>query len=180
MIYTTKDLLKNGETQYSIRNKVSKGDLFLLEHGLYSDKQKPYVDEHYICAKYPHTILTGLSAFYHYDLTDFVPDKIYIVSKQHSFPIRRSDVVQTYQNKSFVSIGAKKVESGNGYIRIYDLERTLIELIRLKEKYSPELYYDVLNSFRKIKDNLDYYKINKYAKSFKNGDAIIKKIKEVL
>ena len=65
-------------------------------------------------------------------------------------------------------------------ITIYDLERMLIETIRLKEKLSPELYYEVVDSFRKNKSKLDFYKINQYAKSFKNGEALLQRIKEVI
>ena len=180
MIYSAKELFKNGETQYSIRNKISKGDLFCLEHGLYSSDPEPFIDEEYICKKYPQTILTGLSAFYIYGLTDVIPNKFHLVSEQHSFPIRRNDVAQSYQDSSFFSVGKKKMRYGESYIAIYDLERMLIELIRLREKYPPELYYEVINSFRKIKDKLDFYKINKYLEKFKNGESLQKKIKEAI
>ena len=180
MIYTAKELLKKGDTQYSIRNKISRGKLFLLEHGLYSDEKNPYVDEVYICKKYPNAILTGLSAFYIYGLTDHIPDRFYLSTEQHSFPIRREDVSQSYQDSSFFSIGKSKTKYEDGVIVVYDLERTLIELVRLKEKYPPELYYEVLNSFRKIKNELDFYKINKYLKHFNNGEALSQKIKEVI
>ena len=36
MIYTTKELLDIGETEYSIRNKLKNGSLNLVERGLYS------------------------------------------------------------------------------------------------------------------------------------------------
>ena len=66
MIYTKKELLQKGETDYSIRCKVQTKHLFVIEHGVYSDKPKAFVDEIYICKKYPNAILTGLSAFYIY------------------------------------------------------------------------------------------------------------------
>ena len=180
MIYTAKELVKKGDTQYSIRNKVSSGKLFLLEHGLYSDEENPYVDETYISKKYPNAILTGLSAFYFYGLTDHIPDKFYLSTEQHSFPIRRDDVSQSYQDSSFFAVGKTKMKYEGGTIVIYDLERMLIELLRLKEKYPPELYYEVLNSLRKNKDRLDFYKINKYLKRFNNGGSLSKKITELI
>ena len=69
---------------------------------------------------------------------------------------------------------------GRGNINIYDLERLLIELIRLKEKYPSELYYEVINNFRRIKDKIDFYKVNQYAKHFRNSEILIKKIKEAI
>ena len=180
MIYTAKELRLLGESQYSVKNKLAEGKIFFVEHGLYSDEPNPYNDETFICKKYPKAVLTGLSAFYIYELTDYIPDKFYMATEQHSYPFRRKDVVQTYQDASFFSVGVTSMKYGNGYINIYDLERTLIELIRLKEKYPAELYYEVLSSFRKIKNKLDFYKIVNYSKNFKNGESILQKIKEVI
>lgn len=180
MIYSTKDLLKKGETEYSIRGKVIDSSLFLIERGIYSDKEKPLINEAYISIKYPNAIFTSLSAFYIYNLTDQIPEYFYIATEQHSFPIRRKDISQSYQDKTFFSIGKTTIEYDGEQIIIYDLERLLIELIRLKEKYSPELYYEVVSSFRKIKSKLDFYKINEYAKAFKNGNSLLQKIKDVI
>ena len=180
MIYTTKELLNGGETEYSIRNKVSDGFLFPVEHGLYSDSKDYFIDEVYICKKYPYAVLTNLSAFYVYDLTDVVPDKFYLATEQHSFPIRREDVVQSYQDHAFFYIGIVTIKYNDGVVNVYSLERLLIELIRLKEKFAPELFYEVLNSFRKIKNKLDFYKINEYVKFFKNSEILLQKIKEVI
>ena len=180
MIYSADDLLKQGETEYSIRNRLSNKTLFQIERGFYSDKPNPYIDEAYISKKYSNAVLTGLTAFSVYDLTDHIPDRFYLATEQHSFPIRRKDVSQSYQDSSFFHVGITNIDYADGVINIYDLERLLIELIRLKEKYPAELYYEVLNSFRKIKDKLDFYKINKYTKHFKNGETLLQKIKEVI
>lgn len=181
MIYTTKELLQSGETEYSVRNKISNGLLFMVERGLYSDNSNFVIDEIFISKKYPFAILTGITAFYIYNLTDYVPEHFYLATEQHSFPIKRKDVKQSYQDPAFFKIGLIEMQIDNGgAIRIYDLERILIELIRLKEKYPKELYYEVLNSFRKIKDKIDFYKINQYLKSFSNGENILLKIKEVI
>ncbi len=180
MIYKAQELLTLGESEYSIRNKVSSGKLFLVDRGIYSDKNHNYVNEAFICKKYKKAILTGLSAFYIYGLTDYIPDKFYLATKQHSFPIRKDNVSQIYQDKSFFEVGKKTMEYDGGIINIYDMERLLIELVRLKSKYPAELYYEVLSSFRKNKDKLDFYKINEYSKKFKNNDSLLRKIKEIL
>ena len=130
MIYTAKELFKKGETEYSIKIKVEKKQLFLIERGIYSDEPDPYIDEAYISKKYPNAILTGLSAFSFYNLSDHIPNKFHLATEQHSFPIRRNDVIQSYQDSSYFFVG-KSVKPFNGYeIVIYDLERMLIELIK--------------------------------------------------
>lgn len=179
MILSTKELLDRGETEYSIRILLKEGSLFQIERGFYStDPNDALNDEVYISKKYPFTIITGLSAFFIYGLTDYIPDCFYLATEQHSFPIRRYDVKQSYQDESFFEVGVIYKQLDNGVIRTYDLERLLIELFRLKEKYPREVYYDVLSSFRKRKDQIDFYKVNQYLKSFSNGQSILLKIKE--
>lgn len=181
MIYTTKELLDLGETEYSIRNRIKDGTLHLIERGLYSTElNDSYISEALVSKKYPFAIITGLSAFFIYGLTDYIPDYIYVATEQHSFPIRRSDIKQSYQDKSFINVGVTTKELDEGTIKIYDLERTLIELFRLKEKYPKEIYYEVVNSFRKIKDRIDFYKLNQYLKCFTNRESLLKKIKEMI
>ena len=180
MIYTTKELLSRGETQYSIRCKLSRGELFLVECGLYSDNDSPFFTETCIFKKYPHAILTGISAFVFYDLTDFVPDKYYVATLQHSFPIRRKEVSQSYQEDPYFEAGSIVVESDSGPVRIYDLERTLIELFRMSDKYPNELYIEVLRNFRERKDEIDFYKLNQYLTLFRNGTHLAKRIREAI
>ena len=178
MIFTTKELIKKGESKYSIRTKVSNGTLYLVERGIYSDDPLFEIDEVYASKKYPEAILTGLSAFYLYDLTDQIPDNFYFATQQHSFPIRKDGFVQSYQDESFFRVGAVVKKIGSGDVVTYDLERMLIELFRLKEKYPKDLYFEVLESFRKIKSELDFYKINCYLKCFSNGRTLLARIKE--
>ena len=47
-------------------------------------------------------------------------------------------VNQGYMQNSLIKIGVKKVKTDFGYIKIFDLERMLIELFRLKTKFSYE------------------------------------------
>lgn len=180
MIYTTKELLNSGETKYSIKKKLISKELKLIERGMYSSGDDVFIDEFFLLKKYPKAILTGISAFSFYNLTDAIPDNVCLSTEQHSFPLRNKLVEQSYQDSKFFSIGASLVEYDGGMIRIYDLERMLIELIRLRSKYSPELYFEVLNSFRKLKDKLDINKLMSYLNYFPNGDSIIHKIREVL
>ena len=181
MIYTTKELLEKGETEYSIRKRLKSGSLFLIERGCYHDGNGvTFRNEILISKKYPSAILTGLSAFYIYGLTDFIPEYFYLATAQHSFPIRRSDIKQSYQDPSYLEVGVSIKHLDEGDVRTYDLERLLIELFRLKEKYPKEIYYEVINSFRKIKDKIDYYKVNQYLKSFSSSNHLLLKIKEII
>lgn len=181
MIYTTKELLEKGETEYSIRNRVKDKTLFLIERGYYSDQlSSTYKDEVLISKKYPSAILTGPSAFFIYGLTDYIPEHYYLATAQHSFPIRKDHVKQSYQDQSFLNVGVVEKQIDGGVVKTYNLERLLIELFRLKEKYPKEMYYEVINSFRKIKDKIDFFKVNEYLKSFSYSEGLSQRIKEAM
>ena len=180
MIFTTKELLSRGDTEYSIRKKVASGELHLVERGVYSDESSLFIDEVFLAKKYPNAVLTFLSAYYLHDLTDSVPDSFFLATEQHSFPIRRKDVRQSYQDPSFFSVGISRMEVEGGSVRIYDLERMLLETIRLRERMPADLYYEVMDSFRRRKGDLDFHRIAEYAKHFKNGDSLLHRIKSSL
>ena len=181
MIYTTKELLDLGKTEYAIRKQLKDGSLHLIERGIYSsDSINGFNSEVSISKKYPFAIITGLSAFYIYGLTDYIPDYYYLATEQHSFPIRRNDIKQSYQDKSFFKVGMIDKRLDEGVVKTYDLERLLIELFRLKEKYPREIFYEVLSSFRRIKNQIDFYKVNQYLKYFSNGRSLLLKIKEAI
>jgi len=180
MIYTTDELLKSGETEYSIRRKIACGFLFKISNGFYTDEKEYVIDEEYISKRYPLAIFTGFSAFYMRDLTDGIPPFFYLATAQKTFPIRRNDVKQSYQSSTIVEIGATTIKWNGTEIRTYDLERLLIELIRLRKKYPSDLYFEVLNSFRDKKDELDFSIVQEYLPHFDGGANILLRIKEVI
>lgn len=82
--------------------------------------------------------------------------------------------------KDFLKIGLAKCKIEEAELFIYDKERLLIELVRYKTKLSYELYKEVINNYRKIKNELDFMKVYKYAQVF-NSSYIMQTIeKEVM
>src|SRR5574344_918431 len=110
MIYTTNELLKKGETEYSIRMMLKNDILFKISNGFFTNEKDFVIDEEYISIKYPSAIFTGFSAFYMYDLTDGIPSFFYLATVQNAFPIRRDDVKQYYQNEKTINIGVTTIK----------------------------------------------------------------------
>lgn len=82
--------------------------------------------------------------------------------------------------KDFLKVGLTKCKIEETELFIYDKERLLIELVRYKTKLPYELYKKVINSYRKIKNELDFMKVYKYAHVF-NSPYIMQTIeKEVM
>lgn len=174
MVYYYKELLENGFNRYQIEKKVSNGELFKIEKGIYSDEKFPS-ELSVITKKYPKAIITLNSAFFYYGLTDKIPNYYYLATDKKSRSIKNDSVKQIFTKKELLSIGLTKMTIEDVDVNIYDKERMLIELIRYKSKLPYELYKDVINNYRRIKDKLNFIKIYKYAQNF-NNSYIIKTI----
>ena len=174
MLFYYKELLEKGFNRYQIEKKTKNRELFKVSKGIYSDEEYPS-DLAIIMKKYPKSILTLNSAFFYYDLTDKIPEYYYLATEKKAHIINEDSVKQIFTTKNFFDIGLTKMKIEDTEVNIYDKERMLIELIRYKTKLSYELYKEVLNSYRKIKEEINFIKVYKYAKSF-NNSYIIKTI----
>lgn len=179
MLYYFNELLENGLSKYQVEKKVKNKELYKIARGIYSDEELPN-DLSVIVKKYPNVVLTLNSAFYYYDLTDKIPEYYYLATDIKSYIIKDSSVKQFFMKKDFLKIGLTKCKIEEAEVYIYDRERLLIELIRYKTKLPYELYKEVINNYRKIKNELDFMKVYKYTQIF-NSPHIIQTIeKEVL
>ena len=168
MLFYYKELLEKGFSRYQIEKKTKIKELFKVSKGIYSDDEYPS-ELAIIMKKYPKSILTLNSAFFYYDLTDKIPEYYYLATEKKSHIINDDLVKQIFTTKKFFDIGLTQMKIEDTKVNIYDKERMLIELIRYKTKIPYELYKEVLNNYRKIKENIDFIKVYKYAKSFKNS-----------
>ncbi|NLJ64189.1 MAG: hypothetical protein GX337_02205 [Christensenellaceae bacterium] len=162
MLMTRAECLKRYGSDYYIQQKINAGILYRIERGIFS--VEPHVPElAVITLKYPKAIVTMLSAFYHYGLTDVIPDVYDLATDRDAAKISDSRVRQFFMPKSFFLNGVT-IEGMRGYsFRIYNRERMLIELLRYKSKLPFDLYKEILLNYRKIMQQLDIQKIQDYA-----------------
>lgn len=168
MIYYYKELLESGLKRYQIEKKVTTKELYKIEKGIYSDEKFPS-ELDIIKKKYPKAILTLNSAFFYYELTDKIPDYYYLATDRKARNIQSKSVKQIFTKKELLDIGLTKIWIENTEVNIYDKERMLIELIRYKSKLPYELYKEVLNNYRKIKEEINFIKLYKYSQNFNNS-----------
>ena len=168
MVYYYKELLENGLNRYQIEKKVANKELYKIEKGIYSNEEFPS-ELAITTKKYPKAILTLNSAFFYHELTDKIPDYYYLATDKKARNIENQSIKQIFTKKELLDIGLTKMKIEDTEVNIYDKERMLIELIRYKSKLPYELYKEVLNNYRKIKDKLNFIKLYKYAKNFNNS-----------
>ena len=167
MIYTGKEILRKYGTRYNLAKALKNKEIFKLDRGIYSDKD--LVSSMVVVSKkYPGAIITMDSAFYYYDLTDVIPTKTYVATNSKSNVITNEKIVQTWVPKEKLNIGKDEIIIDGEKVRIYNKERLLVELIRRRNQIPFDYYKEIISNYRKIVDDLDMHKIEKYLSLYKN------------
>ncbi len=179
MIYTYQELKNKYRTGYSIKKSIEKGEIYKIEKGLYSNKK--YVNPIALYSKkYPKAIVTMDSAFYFYNMTDVIPQKVYLATDSHSRKIDNQNIIQLFVDKKILDEGKSVEKIDDENVNIYDRERLLVELIRKRNQIPFDYYKELISNYRAYSDKLDMYKIEKYISLYKNesnlSDALLREV----
>ncbi len=179
MIYTYQELKNKYNTAYKIKKAIEKNEIYKIEKGLYSNKK--YVNPIILYSKkYPNAIITMDSAFYFYDLTDVIPQKVYLATDSHSRKIENDNIIQLFVDGKILNEGKNTEKIDDEYANIYDKERLLVELIRKRNQIPFDYYKELISNYRECSDKLDMYKIEKYIALYKNeanlSDALLREV----
>ncbi len=177
-ILTTKIVDENNIHRQYLKNLVDEGYLIKVSRGLYITPDKD-INEFYIMGQqYKSGIFSHNTALYFYNLTDRTPFEL-----DMTFPsnVRVSNDMLNphYINLEKLAIGltTKTLEDGTT-IRIYNMERTICDIIRDRNKIDTQILNTALKEYMKKTDkNLNL--LYEYAKVFKIS-KILKMYMEVL
>ncbi len=148
------------------------------ERGVYVKKGKSLNEFFLLQQKYKTGIYSHNTALYFYHLTDRTPLK-YDLTFQSNIRVNNEVINPHYIKKDYFEIGktALKIQDGTSII-LYDLERTIIDLLRNRNKIDIQIFNMAMNEYIKRKDK-NLVKLSKYAKIFKQ-ENVLKKYMEVL
>lgn len=172
MLFTYQECIKKYGNDYLIKKALLKKELFQIEKGLYSDKQYNSENE-IVMRKYPETVYTGKSAFYYHGLSDVIPDYHYVATKRSATRIKDKSIKQIFITNEVFDMGIETMIYQDVKIRIYDIERLLVELIRFKSKESMDYYKEIIASYREKIYEMDFEKMEGYASKFKSYKRIM-------
>ena len=108
------------------------------------------------------------SAFYYYNLTDVIPQKVYLATNRNSNKINDENIVQIFMSKDILDKGKIEIDINGNKVNIYNRERLLIELIRKRASIPFDYYKEIIENYRKISNELEMYKIEEYLALYKN------------
>jgi len=167
MIYLYKELEKKGYSDYQIKKLVSEKKLFMFQKGAYSTtKEYNYLE--YISKKHPNTIFTLETACFCYGLIKKNKSLYKVSTKQKDRKILDEKIKQIFMSDNLYEVGMKNVTYMGFNIRIYDLERLLVEIVRNKTNIEFDTYKEIINGYKKISKLLNRNKIEEYISNFKD------------
>lgn len=180
MLMTTAECLSLYGSFYRMAQAVRRGELHKIEHGVYSDGKRHSAVE-ILLHKYPCAVVTMLSAYHYYGLSDNTPNKVHLAVERDGTKITDANVVEYFVPRGTGRIGVIDMERHGATLRIFDKERLLIETVRMRTKMPLDLYREVVGNYRKEADALYPAKIEDYLDSFPKRNVIFDVIKrEVL
>ncbi len=164
--------------RYDLRTKVAKGDVVRIMHGLYA-KPDTYVNEFWLMGeKYKNGIYSHNTALYFHGMTDRTPLRLDMTFPSNN-RVKNELLNVHYIKRDNHKLGMTKMTIEEGYtIRIYNIERTICDVIRDRNKIDPQIFNTAIKEYLKRKDK-NLKRLYEYAKVFKI-DKILEKYMEVL
>lgn len=157
------DLINCGLNQRQINKLMHNGIIEKVGRGIYNHKNY-LVDMLLVYQMDNSKLIYSLeTAAYLHSLTDRFP-RIYSVTTESGYHLRKtSDLKVNYVKSSLFSLGvvSHKDELGN-FVKVYDMERTICDFIKNKDKIEQQVYIEVIQNYFKRKVNLN--KLSRYAK----------------
>ncbi len=177
MIFTYNELLLKYKSAYQIEKAVEVGKIYKIEKGLYSDIPGVHYLE-VVMKKYPYGVFTSYSAYYYHNLTDVIPNTMYLATSRNGTTITSEKIKQIRMKDELYNLGKTQIDYEGIKINIYDKERMLINLARNKNQIGYDLYKEIISNYRKLANSLDTQKIEEYLQYFVNGDKIFEIIQD--
>lgn len=183
LILSIEELRAKGFTLYKINQLVDMGVLKKLNKKYYENTNftGEESDYYYAYAYVPNGVVCLLSAAVYYNLTTYIPSTVDVAIKRKARVSTLPDWPEVrlyYYTDERFELGVTEVDDGKNRFRIYDIEKTVVDIVFYREKVGIEETKEILVNYLRRKDrNLN--RLIRYAEMMKCDD-VMKKYLEVL
>ena len=161
------DLLSAGFSYYKINKLVAEGKLIKLNNKMYENTaySGEVSDFSVVSAYAPKGILCMMTAVRYYALTTYLPDSVDIAIERNmkisTMPEWPSINIWYFPEKRY-STGIVRIADAAGEYRIYDIEKTVIDILYYRNKVGIEETKEVLRNYLARPDR-DLIRLRRYA-----------------
>ncbi|MBQ9031901.1 MAG: hypothetical protein IJ106_10695 [Parasporobacterium sp.] len=183
IIISMKELRDRGYSQYMVSKLVDEGKLIKLNKSYYENTgyQGEESDFYYVEAYAPRGVICLMSAAVYYNLTTFIPDAVEIAiprkAKVSTIPKWPPMKVHYFTDERY-ALGLVTVQEGNNLFRIYDIEKTVVDIVFYRERVGIEEIKEILHNYLR-RQNRELDRLYAYAKKL-HCEKILRTYLEVL
>jgi len=175
-IYQTDELKAAGLSYYKINKLVHEGKLNKLNKSHYEnmDYDGEENDFYYVIAYTRAGIVCLLSAAVYYGLTNYRPDSIDVAipKKKNITTLPERPVLSLYYFDDYrYNLGINLIEEGENQFQIYDIEKTVIDIIYYRNKIGIDETKEILTNYLS-KPNRNINQLIRYSKQLKCYDVL--------
>ena len=181
-IITTSEVEDLGINSRILTRMIERGIIERVARGIYISVdtiEDTYFTAQAICKK---GIFSHETALYFHDLCDRTPIKFQLTvpTNYNNILIKNKNYQFFYLKDELYEIGITEMKTPYGNkVKVYDLERTICDIIRNKKKIEIALFTDAMKRYAERKDR-DSIKLHKYAKIFNIEDELRKYLEVLL
>ncbi|HOE91657.1 MAG TPA: type IV toxin-antitoxin system AbiEi family antitoxin domain-containing protein [Candidatus Cloacimonadota bacterium] len=161
---------------------VEEGKLERVKRGVYVATDSIQDEMYFMQAKYTKLIYSHETALYLHGLSDRTPFE-YSASVPSGYKVVDSVAERFkvyYIKKELHVLGIETLKSSHGNpIKVYNIERTICDLIRSRNRIDIQILNEALKRFVKLK-SIDYSKLMAYAKEMRIDSILIKYLEVLL
>lgn len=178
---TTKEVVANGINKTFLTNMVKNGTLVRISRGYYGLPN--YIEDDYykIASKSKNARFSMATALYLHNLSDRTP-LVYNITLPFGYSgvlQKEKKVILNFVKRELLDLGVIEMTSPFGMkIKVYDIERTICDIIKNKNKIDAEIFSKALKDYAKSK-NKNLSKLTKYARAM-NIEKKVSEYMEVL
>ena len=174
--FSIQELEKRGLSQYKIRKLVTEGRLIKLNKSTYENPD--YIGEdsdfYYAGVYAPSGVICLMSAAAYYDLTTYIPDAVDVAiprkARISTMPEWPQISVHHFTDARY-ELGITTVQEGTNEFQIYDIEKTVVDIVFYREKIGIEETKEILITYLGRRErNLN--RLLKYAEQMKCGQTM--------
>lgn len=167
LVFSSDELQKQGFSYYQISKMVEQGKLIRLNKSYYKNAgfAGDLNDFYYVQAFAPQGVVCLLSAAVYYGLTTFRPDAIDVAvppkTKLSSQPESQRLSLHYFSDRRH-TIGVRTVSENKNTFKIYDIEKTVVDIVSNRNKVGIEETKEILTNYLARQDR-NINKLYRYA-----------------
>lgn len=154
---TTAELKNMGYSYYKIGKLEKDGILSRINRGTYENLNYNGEENDFFCAEayVPNGVICLMSAARYYGLTNFMPDAVDVAierkKKVNTLP-EWPEIKIFYFDSSRMTLGVTEICEGGNCFHIFDIEKTVVDIIYYRNKVGIEETSEVLRNYLKRED----------------------------